>query len=473
MEPHVEKIAELTNDNYISWQKDIRAILIERKCWDLVCGVEKEPLADASYRKKRHFLHKKDRAYVTIYFNISKNLRRLISETRDGKRAWEILKTHFQPDSRVRTIELLDSFFSCSMKKGETLGVYASRLRKIISQLQGYGHTLEDVYQVFQLIRFLSIDFKEVIHSMCRWPDAEFKFSNVLEELVAEEARQSQIKVDQEEARQSQIKVDQEEARQSQIKVNQEEAALKPEGEEPLKELKDVKCGKMEQFEFDCRVPNAEEDTVKETSRKENITNSYTTVTCLDSPYTRAWLFDSGSMFHFCKNREWFDTFTPSIKTKKALAAKNTFITVEGTGTVILEFKVRGKIRRVHLNDVCYSPDLRKNIISGSQFDLSGAGFKGKHGRLSVYTKDNKKIFMAMLYKGLYFCNPINVKLRKEASTVQLLFDSQTLIEKFNDANNRYVSNYLKLNPRKSIVKCVVCRKTRRKSFNSFRENLF
>ncbi|GBN24000.1 hypothetical protein AVEN_153267-1 [Araneus ventricosus] len=115
---------------------------MERNCWRIVTGTETKP-EDENYKELRDFNSRKNKAYSTIYLNVSKAYRCVIDDIEDPVAAWKRLEEHFRPNSRARVIGLTDDFSS--------------------------------------------------------WDDNEFKFHKILQELIAEESRLKQSIRDQHE----------------------------------------------------------------------------------------------------------------------------------------------------------------------------------------------------------------------------------------------------------------------------------
>ncbi|GBN81924.1 hypothetical protein AVEN_218414-1 [Araneus ventricosus] len=153
---------------------------MERNCWRIVNGTETKP-EDENYKELRDFNSRKDKAYSTIYLNVSKAYRCVIDDIEDPVAAWKRLEEHFRPNSRSR----------------EEIGIYAARIRSIVDQLKDAGKPISEWYQAFQLIRFLPPEFNGIVQYIYRWDDNEFKFDKILQELIAEESRLKQSIKDQ------------------------------------------------------------------------------------------------------------------------------------------------------------------------------------------------------------------------------------------------------------------------------------
>ncbi|CAL1279171.1 unnamed protein product [Larinioides sclopetarius] len=154
------QIYKLNNTNFASWLDDIKVVLMEKNLWRITDGSEVSPEEKLFPKEYADFQVRKNKAYATIYLNIEKEYRILISEVDDGAQAWEILQKHFRPDSRARVVALTDEFFSCKISEDEVIGLYTARLKKIITDLKDAGKPIADWYQAFQLIRYLPLDYQ-------------------------------------------------------------------------------------------------------------------------------------------------------------------------------------------------------------------------------------------------------------------------------------------------------------------------
>ncbi|GBN11513.1 hypothetical protein AVEN_194008-1 [Araneus ventricosus] len=140
-------------------------------CMTLFLGKESPPGDDATEKEKMCFKKRCNKAFSSIYLNVSKYLRPLIADTTEEKKAWEVIQKYFHPESRAHTIGLLDQFFSCRIEINEKIGLYAATFRKIIADLLDCGGKIPVKYQAFQLIRFLPDCFGAIVQAIYRWPD--------------------------------------------------------------------------------------------------------------------------------------------------------------------------------------------------------------------------------------------------------------------------------------------------------------
>lgn len=95
------------------------------------------------------------------------------------------------------------------------------------------------------------------------------------------------------------------------------------------------------------------------------------------------WLIDSGASSHYCRHREWFDTFKPTTG-NHVILGDGSRLPIIGHGTVRADTSIPGETSYVAtLTNVQCVPDLKANLISVSSLT--------KHG-LSITFADDKCI---------------------------------------------------------------------------------
>ncbi|GBM39661.1 hypothetical protein AVEN_104883-1 [Araneus ventricosus] len=102
-------IEPLDSTNYATWCSDIKVLLLERDCWDIVTEREAAPVVkeyEIDARKLKELNLGFNGAYTTIYMNVSPQYRPIIEGLTNGAEAWKKLKSNFQPDARVRVMAL-------------------------------------------------------------------------------------------------------------------------------------------------------------------------------------------------------------------------------------------------------------------------------------------------------------------------------------------------------------------------------
>ncbi|KAG8180668.1 hypothetical protein JTE90_020894 [Oedothorax gibbosus] len=134
-------IAKLNGKNYSLWSIDMKFLLIERGLWKLVSGKETTP---AAKEELGNYEDRCDRALSTIYPNISEEYKRLIKTETCPIKAWENLKSYFEPDDRVRHQMIFNEFLECKPNKSEGFAMFFSKIKDLVDQLKDIQHPMDD-----------------------------------------------------------------------------------------------------------------------------------------------------------------------------------------------------------------------------------------------------------------------------------------------------------------------------------------
>ncbi|XP_055947125.1 uncharacterized protein LOC129980766 [Argiope bruennichi] len=186
----VVSLPKLGDFNYNSWKRDLKVLLMEKGFWEFIIGTAKPCPDDVSDRDKHVYELRKQRAYTTIYMGVERKYQTLISDTEDGKIAWETLKENFEPISRARLASLIDGFFSSRFDPTqETIGMYCKKTMERNRKIQEAGFRMPDILVCFQLIRFLPPEYDNLVQILYRLKDAEFTIAEVTKQLITESGR--------------------------------------------------------------------------------------------------------------------------------------------------------------------------------------------------------------------------------------------------------------------------------------------
>ena len=183
------QIPKLAATNYASWAIDMKFLLLEKNCYDIVTGTEKEPTGDSAKTELKDFNIRKRLALSILYLNISPEYRKIVENLEEPKDVWETLNRNFRPDNRSYHMKLVTELFSCKIDPGEGINLFSSRVQGVAEQLKSMGKPVEEVYLSYQLLRYLPERYDPVVQNILRWKEEAFKYKNILLELISEETR--------------------------------------------------------------------------------------------------------------------------------------------------------------------------------------------------------------------------------------------------------------------------------------------
>ena len=413
-ESHYPKIDALNYHNYASWSRDMKFILKDKNLWRIIEGTETRPGPD---KDQKEYDEKAQKALTIIFLNLSADLKNVIENCDCPKVAWEMLISHLLPDSRAAHFSLYHSFLECFMERGESVREYTNRLSRIIEKLKGFGKPIEDIYCCFQVLRRLPERFQQIIQFMLMDNESKFTYPEIVLRLIAEETR---IELREKELSGYNSTEVQHVSRHS---VPKETASNEssPRSSVSKANVTCFKCHQKGHYANHCTrtVPNQFKRnrsrprgscSVRGTGSRPQAhlsinPHSFIAETSLNlksNNFDRSWAFDTAASHHCCKDKSLLWNYESLKNESMAVAMDGVSFPIEGKGTVKMIFN-----NTVYcFNNVLYSPNLRRNLISGPRVDLTGGSFKGKNGRINVYDKYNRYVFHTQLRNGIYVVFP-------------------------------------------------------------------
>lgn len=504
------QITKLSANNYTTWATDIRFLLLEKNCYDIVTGTEVEPEGEEVKAEVRDFNIRKRLALSTIYLNISPEYRKIIETLDDPKEVWSTLARNFRPDNRAYHMSLFSDLFACRIEKNETINLFSSRILQIGAQLEDLGKPVEELYLSYQLLRHLPSKFDPVVQNILRWSDNKFTYQKILLELIAEETRlrlRNQDRAHSDVSRQEAFFVEKPRRRCPTCKKfhhpsqkcwyphpvgrgrgNFSRGKYRSPSPQNATWSSPSRSDNSSSYVFnDSQDPSSREDYPRQSrsrhhspyrrsspetspspprssrrSRKAGTSYGRTGKGKMDSKGKMSffvaeanisdhsddnvWIFDTAASHHFCKNRELFTNFKSVKNESMVLAVNGVEFPIKGRGDIEINF---GYVDCV-LKDVLYSPKLRRNLLSGSKLDQNGFSYSGRGGRITAWDGD-KVIFKAKLDRALYYVFPLdnyvsNVEHSNYTNDKLTLWHS-----KFGHANLDYIVRTSQLNAVKGM----------------------
>lgn len=423
-------IEKLNATNYVSWARDVKYLLIERNCWDIVTEKEKAPVVDstteASVQTAKDLKDYQARTRIALsilYMNIEAEFRSIVETYDNAIDVWKVLKSHYQPDNRARHMALFSELLACRLKPDEKIDLFSSRLKRISEELKSIKQPLPEIYLSFQLIRHLPEEYDPVVQTILRWSDENFTYNDILLQLIAEESRLHLRQQDREGNWNPEVQFARKKVKckmcgkfghlQRQCRNNQRNRTSSPstfKSSSPDRRRPDIQ--KQESYARNFSRPSRRqwyENNYKPPSKDYHTDKSGPSGTF--SLFTQAnfsqsncdekgWVFDSAASHHFCRDKSLFITFEPAHE-RMSVAAEGVTYPIEGKGTIMLSFGNKD----FKFSNVMYVPKLKRNLISGPQLDVKGVKFSGGGGKVKV-TLNDITLFTAFLDNGIYFLYP-------------------------------------------------------------------
>ena len=119
---HYFSIDKLNRRNFARWEKDMKYLLMEKKCYDLVIEKESRPeqkLTDLEPSAAILDWNARERTAMSlIYLNVETELKSIIENCENAVAAWKKIRNHFRPDNRSYQISIFSELMSCNKKIG-------------------------------------------------------------------------------------------------------------------------------------------------------------------------------------------------------------------------------------------------------------------------------------------------------------------------------------------------------------------
>ncbi|GBM54741.1 Retrovirus-related Pol polyprotein from transposon TNT 1-94 [Araneus ventricosus] len=361
---------KLDGSNYNSWKEDMKVVLIGRDCWRFIIGENKPCPEQATEKEKFEYDWRKQRCYTTIYQGIERKFLPLIRHTRDGKEAWNILKSNFEPTSKARLAVLIDEFFEFKFNpEDETIGIFCKR-----------------------------VDEKKTQDK-----EAGFNHREIKKQLVNEAGRiqlnQKDLNLDYTENAYTVGSFRQQETRKKSFERN---GAVLDTPRNPGQYRKISYPKGMAPFCNFCfrKGHTASKCYKKRNKEKKQAFASETSFCGTNQAFgeSKDWdqfLIDTAATSHFCYERDWFKNFKKLTTTKALLADKTSTCEVKGIGDIDFIVKdIKGNVK-ITLKDVFYTPNMGRNVISGAKMGIAGLKITWSNNVMRIYHSNNEYLFSA------------------------------------------------------------------------------
>lgn len=454
----------LSDFNYATWKTDMKVLLMDRGCWEFINGEAKPCPDSADDKEKQAYSWRKQRAYTTIYQGIERKFHTLIADTVDGKIAWEALKSNFEPTSRARLAGLVDEFFEMRYdSEEETVGIFSKKITEKRLQVKEAGFDIPELLVCFQLIRRLPPEYDNLVQHLYRGEDVDFTVDKVTKQLLTEAGRIELKRKD--EGKDYNVVGNAYAARSKTTFAGKKQGyagGRRGSGLDPKVSRFGEGSARMGPCGF-CLKPGHTEDRcflkknrVKKNLVKEENGGAFYADTHIALATTTAteklqeFLVDSAATSHCCNQKDWFTTFKYTKPSSVLIGDKDCSSKVLGIGDIDFVLKdISGNVN-IKLKNVLYTPNMRRNLIGGSNIDVAGYKVIWGDNKMVVYTKDDKYFFTVPLIDKLYVARGYP---KSKNQSVNLAVNINTVHRRFGHVNIPLIEHMSKNNSVKGIEK--------------------
>lgn len=425
-------LAKFGGEGYLEWQQSMKAVLLEKELWEVVCDrYADRPGDDAEDSVKLDWTKKQGRAYGLLQLSLGTNMMVLVSHCKSAHDIWAELRRQLNKPSWTRRLRLRQSFHSLVMAEGTSVQVHIVRLKSLVDELAGMGDVVTEDLVVIQLLNSLPPSYHGLITALeniqvptvpnatspatsstshgyastgvgmdtttvgdlddfdAVTPPAPFplKLGYVTSTLLEEEERRTRLGAGVDGVKQ----------------LKGGPSAPKPPKEHKKRDKSQDEChfcGLKGHWERECRKKQQVKGKWKQPGHNKPGLVCQVNATGSGNSTPDQWLVDSGATRHVVNSTKWFTEYR-SIHPKPIQLADSGFSNAVGEGTVSLEVKHEGEWVSVTLTQVLHVPGLSSNFFSVKEASQKQLGVVFTADR-SYITKGSETLLSGPLQEDLY-----------------------------------------------------------------------
>jgi transposase InsO family protein len=359
-------IEKLDGTNFSSWKFRLKMVLIDRNLWDIVDGTESRP-GPEDLTALGSFTKKDNQALAQIALTVSNAQLVHIRNASSARDAWLKLCSAFEAKGLAAKVYLRRQFFTVKLHEGSSMQSHINMVRDLADQLDEIGAPVSDEDLAITLLCSLPERFDSLIVSLESRPSKELTSDFVINRLLSEERRQSEI---------TQSNVVAQAAHQVRV----------------ASKLTCSFCKRPNHTEATCyrkngypaghpRSGQASAQAASTSTQASNTTAmnySAVSVCCLSnaasssSTSTLDWLIDSGASTHICAQRSCFSSLRPLDQPVQINIADGRAVRALGIGDIALDVLCGTEWISNIFKDVLFAPDLKMNLLSVSRLTNDG-----------------------------------------------------------------------------------------------------
>ena len=458
------KIDKLRDDNFHVWKHRVQLVLALSEADEFI---EDDPPLDTDPEYKA-WLKGDRKAQAIIGLTLSDSVLEQVQHATTAKEMWEVILDIYEKHTLLNKLAARRRFYTATMNDGEKVLGFASRIRQLAATLKSMGVTIDDSEMAMALLNGLPDRFDGLISALDALGNDEklFTFEFVKSRCQQEEQRHAK--------------------RDEDARIKSETAALVA---RPARKLCD--CGKhYDPSRCYLKYPElAPPDWHRRNKDKGLIGKEDTSDSeiclfgmeheepCEDPPSapdtvclaalekafpggSKHWFLDSGCTSHMTYDRQALSSFS-EIESSVDFGSGSSKIV--GQGTVVLQVRVKGDLRKCTIRNVKYVPTLKYQLLSVrcmaklgtlTTFDVDAAFLRRK--------SDSKLVATGSIAGGLYALDTTSLA---SGTDVALVADLRLWHQRLAHVSmggiksmaERGVVLGVKINPKDSQQDCVGC----------------
>ncbi|WVY92910.1 hypothetical protein V8G54_031998 [Vigna mungo] len=343
-----------TND-FGLWKIKMEAILIQQGCDEALKGESR--MSDAMTQEEKKKMGEKARSAIILC--LGDKVLREVAKEKTATEIWAKLESLYMTRSLAHRLCLKQQLFSFKMSESRTIEEHIAEFSKIVDDLENIEVKLEDEDKANLRAFQGCVTLRE--------RSSDHEFQKLQDSKTTEEGASGLISVKGKGKKQS-----------------GKEKKLNPDGTKQVRCFKCQKMGHIKKFCPEKGKAGRPQETADVAEASEGYESAGVLVASSEDPQ-RSWVMDSGCSYHMCPVKEFFENLDQK-EHGNVLLGNNKACRVQGVGSVRLKMFDN---REMVLQAVRYVPELKRNLISISAFDLGGYTTKVEDGVMRVCSGDS------------------------------------------------------------------------------------
>eukprot|EP00253_Pinus_taeda_P001615 PITA_01615 len=359
--------------------------LEEQEVLDHVRGGIVEPPSNASAATRNKWTKGEVKARKIIQDSIDKRLVAYVSELNTSKEIYDRLVSLFKVNDANQVLFLRNKLKEIKKGKDESMQAYFLRITEIKNDLLSIGEVILDREMTLITLGGLSSEwlryiFRTTLLNNYVIPGFEELMARCIQEETRMEEQELPIPKGHPSAFSSHTK-----------RRNNSGAKFKGKaGPKGGRKGRCYNCNKTSHYARECPNKRDSHRDDDQNPSQGNQRNGRSNGRAAPPDSLGNWLIDSGASRHFTSYKEALYNLIKKETNLEIVLGDNSKYPVKGVGNVILQLNHGNTI---HLQDVLYVPDLKKNLVSISAMEDKGYKVAFSDGKVRVWKKNFKDAF--------------------------------------------------------------------------------
>jgi len=350
----ISAVEKLTKDNYRIWSMQMKAVLNSHGIFEIVNGTLLRP--EIAGKEQKKYDAGATEAYTALILSLARDQIDKITGCDTAVEIWNKLRTIHQSSTGEDIEALWQKFYSVFANNKSPVDTMCD-IQNYAAQLRSVGVELKDSAEVARVISALSDEkyrnFREAWRSM---DSSKRNSEQLLSRLKTWESEEGNSSTAHHSRHHSTSTSTGEKAYvASNKRGGRKPRKTKEEIEELKKKTKCHYCKNIGHWKSDCRKKKKDEAEEKSNDDDKSKEEKPSSRAYIAGDLDTEWVNDSGADNHYCGIRSWFlDDFKEYSRPKEVGMANNTFMHVEGKGSVRVSAFIADKWQTIVLRDVEY-----------------------------------------------------------------------------------------------------------------------